>query len=48
MDPASTVEDTSGHDSFHRLTDGQMDKVKPVYPYFNLVEGGYNKNKSMA
>ena len=38
----------SGHDSVHRRTDrrtdGQMDrwtdKVKPVYPSFNLVEAG--------
>ena len=34
----------SGHDSVHRRTDGrtdgQMDKVIPVYPPFNFVEAG--------
>ena len=30
----------SGHDSVHRQTDGQTDKVKPVYPPFNFVEAG--------
>ena len=30
----------SGHDSVHRQTDGQTDKVKPVYPPFNFVEVG--------
>ena len=29
-----------GHDSVHRRTDGQTDKVKPVYPPFNFVEAG--------
>ena len=38
-DPASI---RSGHDSVHRQTDGWTDKVKPVYPPFNFVEGGYN------
>ena len=28
----------SGHDPVHRRTDGQMDKVIPVYPPFNFVE----------
>ena len=37
----------SGHDSVHRRTDGQTDKVKPVYPPFNFVEvGGIMKNIS--
>ena len=27
----------SGHDSVHRRTDGQTDKVIPVYPPFNFV-----------
>ena len=31
----------SGHDSVHRQTDGQTDKVIPVYPPFQLQ--GYNK-----
>ena len=30
----------SGHDSVHRRTDGQTDKVIPVYPPFNFVEAG--------
>ena len=30
----------SGHDSVHRRTDVQTDKVKPVYPPFNFVEAG--------
>ena len=30
----------SGHDSVHRWTDGQTDKVIPVYPPFNFVEAG--------
>ena len=30
----------SGQDSVHRRTDGQTDKVKPVYPPFNFVEAG--------
>ena len=30
----------SGHDSVLRWTDGQMDKVKAVYPPFNFVEAG--------
>ena len=29
-----------GHNSVHRRTDGQMDKVKPVYPSFNFIEAG--------
>ena len=35
----------SGHDSVHRWTDGQTNKVKPVYsPPFQLPwSGGYNK-----
>ena len=28
----------SGHDSVHRRTDGQTDKVIPVYPLINFVE----------
>ena len=35
----------SGHDSVHRRTDGQTDKVKPVYPPFNLDEVGGIINK---
>ena len=30
----------SRHDSVHRRTDGQTDKVIPVYPPFNFVEAG--------
>ena len=30
----------SRHDSVHRWTDEQMDKVKAVYPPFNFVEAG--------
>ena len=30
----------SGHDSVHRWTDGQRDKMKPVYPPFDFVEVG--------
>ena len=30
----------SGHDSVHRRTDGQTDKVIPVYPPFNFVDAG--------
>ena len=30
----------SGHDSVHRRTDGQTDKVIPVYPPINFVEAG--------
>ena len=30
----------SGHDSVHRRTDGQTDKVMPVYPPINFVEAG--------
>ena len=30
----------SGHDSVHRRTDGQTDKVILVYPPFNFVEAG--------
>ena len=30
----------SGHNSVHRRTDGQTDKVIPVYPPFNFVEAG--------
>ena len=30
----------SGHDSVHRRTYGQTDKVIPVYPPFNFVEAG--------
>ena len=34
----------SGHDSVHRRTDRQMDKVKAVYPPFNFIEAlGYNE-----
>ena len=43
MDPMSIFEDTERIDSVHRRTDGQTDKVIPVYPPFNFVEaGGYN------
>ena len=34
----------SGHDSVHRRTDRQTDKVKPVYPLSTLLKGGYNEN----
>ena len=30
----------SGHDSVHRRTDGQTDKMIPVYPPINFVEAG--------
>ena len=30
----------SGHDYVHRRTDGQTDKVIPVYPPINFVEAG--------
>ena len=30
----------SGHNSVHRRTDGQTDKVIPVYPPINFVEAG--------
>ena len=40
MDPMSIVEDTGGHDSVHRRTDGQTYKVKPVYLASNFVEAG--------
>ena len=37
----------NGHDSVHRRTDGQTDKVIPVYPPINFVEaGGYNYTKT--
>ena len=32
----------SGHDSAHRRTDRQMDKVKPVYPLTTLLKWGYS------
>ena len=36
----------SRHDSVHRRTDGQTDKVIPVYPPFNFVEaGGITRSK---
>ena len=35
----------SGHDSVHRRTDGQTDKVIPVYPPINFVEAGGIKIK---
>ena len=38
MDPMSIVEDTDGQTD--RRTNGQTDKVKPVYPPFNFVEAG--------
>ena len=41
MDPTSIVEDTERTRFFpqtDRRTDGQTDKVKPVYTPFNLVE----------
>ena len=31
----------SGHDSVHRRTDGQTDKVKPVYPLSTSLKRGY-------
>ena len=34
----------SGHDSVHRRTDRQTDKVKPVYPLSTLLKRGYNEN----
>ena len=38
----------SGHDSVHRRTDAQTDKVKPVYPAFIFVEaGGITKSFSL-
>ena len=43
MDPASIVEDTERArfcPQTDRQTDGQTDKVKPVYPPFSLVEVG--------
>ena len=35
----------SGHDSVHRRTDAQTDKVIPVYPPINFVEAGGIKNQ---
>ena len=43
MDPMSIVEDTEWTrfcPQMDRWTDGQTDKVKPVYPPFNFVEAG--------
>ena len=43
MDPMSIVEDTERTrfcPQMDRLTDGQTDKVIPVYPPFNFVEAG--------
>ena len=43
MDPTSIVEDTVQTPfcpQTDRRTDAQMDKVKPVYPPFILVEAG--------
>ena len=38
----------SRHDSVHRRTDRQMDKVKPVYPPFNFIEaGGINMHQRL-
>ena len=43
MDPMSIVEETE-RTRLILSTDGQTDKVKPVYPPFNFVEaGGYNE-----
>ena len=46
MDPASIVENT-GQTRFcpqmNRRTDGQTDKVKPVYPPSTLLSSGYDK-----
>ena len=39
MDPMSIVEDTE-RTRFCPQTDGQTDKVKPVYPLFNFIEAG--------
>ena len=33
----------SGHDFVHRRTDGQTDKVIPVYPLSTSLKRGYNK-----
>ena len=38
IDPASILEDTE-QTWFHPQTDRPTDKVKPVYPIFNFVEG---------
>ena len=43
MDPTSIIEDTEQTwlcPQTDRQTDGQMDKVKPVYPAFNFLEVG--------
>ena len=43
MDPTSNVEDTERTrfcPQTDKRTDGQTDKVKPVYPPFNFVEAG--------
>ena len=43
MDPTSIVEDTEQtwfSPQMDRRKDGQIDKVKPVYPPFNFVEAG--------
>ena len=48
MDPTSIVEDTERTrfcPQTGRRTDGETDKVKPVYPTFNFVEAeGIKKN----
>ena len=42
MDPGSFVKDTeSRHDSVHRRTDGQTDRVEPVYPPLTSLRVGY-------
>ena len=38
----------SGHDSVHRRTDRQTDKVKPVNPPFNFVEAGGIMTKMLS
>ena len=43
MDPMSLLKIQSWHDSVHRWTDGQTDKVKPVYTFqhfWSKVRGG--------
>ena len=48
MDPAGTLGDTERtrfRPRTDRRTDGQTDKVKPVYPPFNFVEAGGIINK---
>ena len=48
MDPMRLLKIQSGHDSVHRRTDGQTDKVIPVYPPINFVEAGGIINWGLA